>query len=608
MKKYFPYIRSTTSLLPLKHIILIAAFFCVSSITVFTSGQSQKDLYGYMRNLNDYGRTLRSLSSDSLFRLGTGFINRTACAPDSALICFITAQNRLEKEHDRTMITAIVKTFINTAYIYNHIYHDYEEAYVNLRKAEKICSENSLDSLMPIVQHSFATLGSSNYRIQNNRQSYRGDKAPNLEYFKKAFMTAREARMHDIMAYTVFNSIQSCEGRNDTMAAVDLARRYLDSDIPDSDPSKKLMTHLCHGVIHFSNGDYGKAIESYSSMIPAGYPLKQDSLIMARGRDGLIAKAYEAMGMLHTSDEILTGLLRQAVTQDLLEEQLIIYKRLYSLHLDINDREKAKEYQLAYFLTKEKIASMGSHGISINEIELKQTVQDYRKSLLIASIKEKHDRILILCISIAAFCAVTALILTIHFSRKRRNYIMELYKKNLSRETESDKERDTDNPCREEPTEDGSLSEDILTGESDITSDPNQSNIVDNRAGNRVDNRIDPGLIEKIERIIREDRSVFDPDYQMSRLCSQVGSNPTYVSRAINLHYGKNFKALLTERRVREACRYFDDPVSNSTLTIEAICLNVGFRSRTAFASAFKNVTGLTPSEYRHAARKYMPS
>ena len=174
---------------------------------------------------------------------------------------------------------------------------------------------------------------------------------------------------------------------------------------------------------------------------------------------------------------------------------------------------------------------------------------------------------------------------------------MELYKKNLSRETDTEKGRiSAENPDPQAATTNGTPPQDIQKSDPSITSELSQSN------------RADPELIEKIERIIREDRSVFDPDYQMARLCSQVGSNPTYVSRAINSHYGKSFKALLTERRVREACRYFDDPVSNSTLTIEAICLNVGFRSRTAFASAFKNVTGLTPSEYRQAARKYMPS
>ncbi len=574
--------------------ILIHAFPAKAS---FPAETITRDARAIEVNLSEYGRRIHSLPADSLFRLGTGFLNRATEAPDSALICYITAQNRLDREHDRNMIAAIAKTFINTAYIYSHTYHDYGEAYMNLRKAEELCSENSLDSLMPIVLHSFATLRNCNYRIQNSGQTYRQDKNPMMKYFKKAFLTAQKAGLHDIMAYAVFNSLEACEGKKDTTAVVELAHRYLNSDIPDSNPSKNFITNLCHGVIHFSKGDYGKAIDYYSSMIPAGFPLKQDSLIMARGRDGLIAKAYEAMGMHHKSDEILTGILRQAVEQNHLEEQLIIYKRLYSLHRDLADREKAKEYQLAYFITKEKISRMGGNGTSINEIELKQTLRNYQKSLLLASVKERHDRILILCISIAALCAVAALILTIHYSRKRRNYIMELYKKNLSRETDTGKGRiSAENPDPQAATTDGTPPQDIQKSDPSITSDLSQSN------------RADPELIEKIERIIREDRSVFDPDYQMARLCSQVGSNPTYVSRAINSHYGKSFKALLTERRVREACRYFDDPVSNSTLTIEAICLNVGFRSRTAFASAFKNVTGLTPSEYRQAARKYMPS
>ena len=80
------------------------------------------------------------------------------------------------------------------------------------------------------------------------------------------------------------------------------------------------------------------------------------------------------------------------------------------------------------------------------------------------------------------------------------------------------------------------------------------------------------------------------------------------MSRAINSHYGKSFKAVLAELRIKEACRRLDDPEVNSMYTIESICSEVGFRSRAAFSVAFKNVTGLTPTEYRKAARRYMPT
>ena len=136
------------------------------------------------------------------------------------------------------------------------------------------------------------------------------------------------------------------------------------------------------------------------------------------------------------SSEILNNLLHDAEQRNELEALMILHRQLFNLYSKINDKEAARYHHLAYFTTKEEIAGMGNQGLTINEIELKQSIQDYQKSLLAASIKEQHDKVVIICISIAAVCAVLALILTIYFSRKQRHYIMELYKRNQPSNTE----------------------------------------------------------------------------------------------------------------------------------------------------------------------------
>lgn len=596
MRYLRPDIHNIFKLFTLQFIIIVAIILGAFQANAFSQNSITTPPNALEQDLSEYGCSIHSLSTDSLFRLGTNFLNKNVQSPDSALICYITAQNRLGKEHNIKMISAIAKSFINTAYVYSLKYFDYAEAYLNLKKAENICTENNLDSLLSIVQHSLATLRNKNYRVQNIYNRNPGNTNPNFEYFKKAFLTAQKVGMHDIMAYSLFNSIESSESKADTLNAIELAEQYLHSDIPDSNPSKEFITNLCNGVILFSNGNYEQAIESYGKMIPGGFPFKQDSLEMANGREHLIAKAYEAMGNYKKSSEILNNLLHDAEQRNELEALMILHRQLFNLYSKINDKEAARYHHLAYFTTKEEIAGMGNQGLTINEIELKQSIQDYQKSLLAASIKEQHDKVVIICISIAAVCAVLALILTIYFSRKQRHYIMELYKRNQPSNTEFKKEHASPGVNEASSISKSTSPPETRNSEPDIASSSIQSP------------KADTELIAKIEQIIQNDSSVFDPDYQMSRLCSQVGSNPTYVSRAINAHYGKNFKTVLTERRVREACRRLDNPGCNSTLTIEAICLEVGFKSRTAFASAFKNVTGLTPSEYRQAARKYMPS
>ena len=59
--------------------------------------------------------------------------------------------------------------------------------------------------------------------------------------------------------------------------------------------------------------------------------------------------------------------------------------------------------------------------------------------------------------------------------------------------------------------------------------------------------------------------------------------------------YG-SFPAYLTEKRLAKACGLLK---SHPEYTIEAICLDAGFRTRRTFQTVFKSHLGFSPSEYR---------
>jgi len=67
---------------------------------------------------------------------------------------------------------------------------------------------------------------------------------------------------------------------------------------------------------------------------------------------------------------------------------------------------------------------------------------------------------------------------------------------------------------------------------------------------------------------------------------------------------GKNLHQLISEYRIKEACRRISDQDQYGRYTIEAIAASVGFKSRTNFSTNFKKVTGLTPSQYLREAQK----
>ncbi len=90
---------------------------------------------------------------------------------------------------------------------------------------------------------------------------------------------------------------------------------------------------------------------------------------------------------------------------------------------------------------------------------------------------------------------------------------------------------------------------------------------------------------------------IYDVDFTVDKLAELVQSNQTYVSQTINTVLKKNFRQFLNKYRIREAQRLFSEPDATK-YTVDAIAFQVGFKSRSAFYTAFKEITGVTPNFY----------
>ncbi|MEG2666540.1 MAG: helix-turn-helix domain-containing protein, partial [Bacteroidales bacterium] len=77
----------------------------------------------------------------------------------------------------------------------------------------------------------------------------------------------------------------------------------------------------------------------------------------------------------------------------------------------------------------------------------------------------------------------------------------------------------------------------------------------------------------------------------------KVNSNSSYVSYTINNTFGKNFRSFINDYRIKEACRILAEE-DMQKYAIESIAIMVGFKSKSAFNTIFKEVTGVTPSFY----------
>ena len=87
------------------------------------------------------------------------------------------------------------------------------------------------------------------------------------------------------------------------------------------------------------------------------------------------------------------------------------------------------------------------------------------------------------------------------------------------------------------------------------------------------------------------------PQLSLIELAQKLETNTAYLSRIINEHFDANFSNYLNKLRVREAQLMFAENKQQS-MTLEGIAGSVGFHSRSTFNSAFKKITGVTPSIY----------
>lgn len=74
-----------------------------------------------------------------------------------------------------------------------------------------------------------------------------------------------------------------------------------------------------------------------------------------------------------------------------------------------------------------------------------------------------------------------------------------------------------------------------------------------------------------------------------------VGCNPAYLSRLMKQEIGLSFKEFLSNLRIQKALEMIHD----DTYSINQIAWGVGYSNQHYFSTAFKNIMGMSPSEYR---------
>ena len=101
-------------------------------------------------------------------------------------------------------------------------------------------------------------------------------------------------------------------------------------------------------------------------------------------------------------------------------------------------------------------------------------------------------------------------------------------------------------------------------------------------------------LARIIENLLNLEKIYQEPTYSRADLARECKTSETYISKIINIYFGKSFPQLMNEHRLEDAKRLLVE----TDAPIQTVAQEVGFNSLPSFNRVFKDSIGLSPSAY----------
>jgi AraC-like DNA-binding protein len=111
--------------------------------------------------------------------------------------------------------------------------------------------------------------------------------------------------------------------------------------------------------------------------------------------------------------------------------------------------------------------------------------------------------------------------------------------------------------------------------------------------------------LSKLEAHMMQNKPYLNPTLTIKELASQISLSPRYLSQIVNEYTRQNFYDFVNRYRIEEAKRMLSEQSTNKN--VMEVLYAVGFNSKSSFNTAFKKVTGVTPSYFKKHALTSSP-
>ena len=105
-------------------------------------------------------------------------------------------------------------------------------------------------------------------------------------------------------------------------------------------------------------------------------------------------------------------------------------------------------------------------------------------------------------------------------------------------------------------------------------------------------------ILARLTHLMEKEKPYFEMELTLPMLSNMLNVSPNHLSQVINGKLNKSFFDFVNAYRVEETKKSLISPESDR-FSILGIAMDAGFNSKSAFYSAFKKQTGMTPSQFK---------
>lgn len=549
-----------------------------------------------------YQRYLRMPSAE-LLRHGYNFLYHTNF-PDSAMLCFTIVAERSDQAATRRQREECFDAWCGRWETNNWAYNNYEACIEDYKQLASLQEKWGIRSAQPLYFKALYKINEFNIDPAGNRVE--DAIALMKEALNKSIdLNDKELALrcfNNLIRTTFFHSNEKFEKEHERLAKL----------LGENDRGYRIADALYSAACNYIDGKKSQSVINLDKAI-ALYDTARLNLRSARDLTSLIftkASLYYMDSRYSEAEKTWLEVINATYRYDQREMRHIALEMLAELYQITNQRDKLEEAMHHAVMLKDSIWNTRiTRGLS--QIRFNDEHKEMQRQMAVMEYRQKVLRWVILGAVVVIVCFILFIWSLRRTNRKLRERTEALYDRinaaaPIGAPETSQMDADTQAPenistgaaesTGIDTVADARAPENISTGAPLQTVD-SDTNTTAPRQIMQPDVR--DRLAAEIEKVMTRTEAPFSGDFSLTRLAQSVGSNTRYVSHVINEVFGSNFQTYVNSVRIREACRRIDDHSTYGNYSTEAIGETVGFNSRSAFATAFKKITGLTPSEYR---------